>query len=136
MTTEVGDLATLYLRGVPAPLVREAKVAAARRGITLTALVAEALARCLDAAPPGGEELPADLQAEKAWYEAHQKDLAGRYRGQYVAIVDQRVVDHDKAFGPLANRVFARFGVRPIFMPRCLDGDRVANLPSPRIARR
>lgn len=136
MTTEVGDLATLYLRGVPEPLVRMAKVAAARRGITLTAMVAEVLARSLDEGPSGGEEFPADLQAEKAWYEAHKKDLVRRYRGQYVAIVDQRVVDHDKAFGPLAHRAFSRFGVRPIFMPRCLDGDRVASLPSPRIARR
>jgi heme exporter protein D len=35
---------TLYLRGLPRQLVREAKAAAARRGSTLAALVSDSLA--------------------------------------------------------------------------------------------
>ena len=39
------DGATLYLRGLPRTVVRESKARAARRGITLTAYVAEILVR-------------------------------------------------------------------------------------------
>ncbi|MDR7397448.1 MAG: DUF5678 domain-containing protein [Armatimonadota bacterium] len=45
---------TLYLRGLPEPLVREAKATAARRGITLAALVAEALRQVVDTPPATG----------------------------------------------------------------------------------
>ena len=58
---------TLFLRNIPAELVREAKTAAARRGKTLTALVSEALSRSLrveDAAPDPAD----DLQRDMMWY--------------------------------------------------------------------
>lgn len=80
-------------------------------------------------------DLPVGLQAEKAWYEAHREDLLRRYRGEYLAIVNQRVIDHDKAFGALARRVFERVGVRPVFMPKCSERERAARLPSPRLVR-
>lgn len=128
-------MATLYLRGVPESLVREAKAAAARRGITLTALVSEALTRALQVGQAGEAELPPDLRAEMAWYEAHRDDLLKRYRGEYLAIVNRRVVDRDKTFGALAARVFERLGVRPVFMPKCVPGERVVSIPTPRAAR-
>lgn len=135
----------LYLRGVPQTLVREAKAAAARRGITLTALVTETLAGALQGGPPGGTShlkrpLPADFRESMAWFEAHRETLKRRYAGEYLAIVKNRVVDHDREFDPLARRVFARLGVRPIFMPRIParrgeDDAEVINIPSPRLLR-
>lgn len=128
-------MATLYLRGVPERLVREAKAAAARRGVTLTVLVSEALVQILGVDVPGQTELPEDLQVEMVWYEAHRQDLLRRYRGEYLAIANQEVIDHDKQFGPLAKRVFKRLGVRPVFMPKCIGDERIVNIPSPRLVR-
>lgn len=126
---------TLYLRGVSDPLVREAKAVAARRGITLTRLVSEALAETLRArAPKEGKRLDS-LKADMAWYHAHKDDLLGRYGGEYAAIMSQKVIDHDKEFGRLAGRIFARFGARPVFMPKIVSGERTVHIPSPRVLR-
>lgn len=134
--------ATLYLRGVPGELVREAKAVAARQGKTLTALVTETLAAALRAGPGkrfgARRDLPPDFRKSMAWFEAHKKTLTRRYPGEYVAIVGARVVDHDRQFDPLARRMFARLGVRPIFMPRIPargegDAEPTVNVPSPRL---
>ncbi len=126
---------TMYLRNMPGRLAREAKSAAARRGTTLTAIVREALERYLSdnrEAPP--DELE-PLAKDMAWYEANKRKLLRRYAGQYVAIVDGHVVDHDKEFAPMAQRVFRRYGVRAIFMPKVVPGQRVVHLPSPQLVR-
>ncbi len=126
-------MATLYLRSVPDHVVREAKAAAARRGITLTAFVTEALTDIVNAEQPNGA--PDDLRSEISWYEAHKDELLRRYRGEYLAIANQRVVDHDKMFGTLARRTFKRLGLRPVFMPKCTEGERLVRIRSPRVAR-
>jgi len=135
MLTEVIAMArplrntTLYLRGVPTDLVRELKARAARQGSTLTALATTALTRALET--ESQDDLK-PLQADMAWYEAHRRSLLRRYAGEYLAIVERRVLDHDADFNALAARVFAKVGVRPIFMPQCLATDHVVHLRSPR----
>ncbi len=144
--------ATLYLRGLPEAVVREAKAAAARRGITLAALVGEALQRLValpaDAgvAPEGAQRTPeppaarggasaaalAGLSESVRWFEENRRRLLRRYRNQYVAIEGGRVIDHDRDFDALARRVFARVGVRPVFIPKVTAEERVVSLPSPR----
>lgn len=128
-------LSALYLRGVPEQLVRESKAQAARRGITLAAFVTEALFRALGAEPDAGRTPPHGLEADMAWYEANRDRLLVRYSGQYLAIVNGEVVDHDREFGTLARRVFERLGPRPVLMPRCVPGERVVSVPSPRVLR-
>ncbi len=128
-------MATLYLRAVPEHLVREAKAAAARRGLTLTAFVTDALGQALGSEGPEQRGNSVNLEAEMAWYQSHKPELLRRYAGEYLAVVDRKVLDHDRAFDPLARRVFKRLGVRPVFMPRCVDGERVVSLPSPRVVR-
>lgn len=76
-----------------------------------------------------------DLQADQDWFATNRQDLEERYPGQYVAVVDGEVIDHDPEFAPLARRVLARFGRRPVLMPRCVPDDRVVDLPSPRVQR-
>ena len=122
---------TLYLRNVPAALVREAKVQAAREGTTLTAVVIAAMERSL--APAGEAALlsAADLRESMEWYEANRARLLRRYRGQYVAIVAREVVGHDADFASLAARVLARFGTKPIFMPRVTEGAHRVRVRSP-----
>ena len=120
---------TLYLRGVPKDLVRELKAQAARQGLTLTALATTTLARALGSEPQ--EDLK-PIEGDMAWYAAHKRQLLRRYHGEFLAIVDRRVVDHDRDFSTLAARVFAKVGVRPVFMPQCLADDQVVHLRSPR----
>lgn len=130
------DRATLYLRGVPRNLVREAKALAARRGITLTALVVEALAREVEPrAGPRAGGVPRELRADAAWYEAHRRELLRRYRGQYLAIREGKVIDHDRDFAALARRVFEHLGPHPVYMPKCVPERRIVRAPSPRVAR-
>lgn len=125
--------ATLYLRGVPRDLVREAKVTAARRGITLTALVKEALASTLERSLSLAEDLPEDFRRDWAWYERNKSKLLKRYRNQYVAIINRKVVDHDTESHTLAQRVFDRYGVRSIPMPKVIAKERVVHIYSPRL---
>ena len=126
---------TLYLRGMSGELVREAKAKAARRGVTLATVVSEALTRALedDDVPTG--EVDRELRASERWYARQRPSLLKRYRGQYVAIRDGAVIDHDSEFAALAARVFARLGVRPVFMPRVLEREEPVRIRSPRVAR-
>lgn len=107
----------LFLREMPTDLIREAKALAARRGQTLTAVVAEALSRSLGVV----EGEPSGIERDMAWYATQHKQLVRRYHGQYVAVIDQAIVDHDRNFDALARRVFAKHGHRSIFMPLVAD---------------
>jgi hypothetical protein len=110
------DTTTLYVRGVPVRVVRGAKAAAAREGLTLGGWVADRLARAAGArgATGASDALTSDL----AWYESNEARLERKYAGEYVAIVGQKVVDHDADFEALAERTFGRYGTRSICMPR------------------
>jgi hypothetical protein len=121
----------LYLRGMRRPLVREAKAEAARRGSTLAALVSDSLARTLAEGGPRPAR-DTELHESRLWYERHRAGLLARYRGQYLAVIDGRVVDHDSDFSALAERVFARHGARRVFMPRVQEKDAPARMRSPR----
>ncbi len=123
---------TLYLRKIPAMLVRELTARAAHEGVSLTALVTDALTRAVG--PESRDELE-PLEADMTWYEAHRRQLLRQYRDEYLAIVDRRVFDHDPDFSALAARVFAKVGVRPIFMPQCVETDQTVHLRSPRVIR-
>lgn len=122
----------LFLRNLPVELVRETKAAAARRGKSLTAFVSEALARSLRVEDATSDE-PDVLADDIAWYQSNRSKLLQRYQGEYVAIVNGAVVDHDRDFSALAKRVFDRFGYRSIYMPRVQREEAVVRIRSPRI---
>jgi len=136
MLTEVSvmaqqDTGTLYLRGVPRQLVREAKAEAARRGMSLTAFAKDALAKALGTTAGEDEEGIQSIRPDLDWFEANRKRLLRRYRDEYVAIVNRKIVDHDPDFGALARRVFAKYGVKSIAMPKVTPEERVINIPTP-----
>ncbi|HLW47971.1 MAG TPA: hypothetical protein VKW09_09415 [bacterium] len=124
---------TLYLRDLPKELVRNLKAQAALRGLTLTALAMEILSEAA-----GRESLAAlkPIEADMAWYGAHRAELLRRYRGENIAIFDQKLIDHDKDFGAMAQRVYGKIGVRPVFMPLCEDPEPVMYFHSPQIIER
>jgi hypothetical protein len=126
------DVTTLYLRGVSRRAAREAKAAAARAGKPLGRWVSEQIGLAAEA--PVAATDSGSLDADLAWFEAHRSQLQRKYSGEYVAIVDQQVVDHDAQFDALATRVFARFGVRSVCMPRVART--VVHVRTPRRARK
>jgi len=130
---------TLYLRALPEALVREAKATAARRGITLAALVSEALQRAVGSKvgrgqPTRGKGTVQGLTESMRWFEENRERLLRRYRDQYVAVDRNQVIDHDRDFDMLARRIFAKLGTRPIFIPKVTAEERVVRIPSPRVA--
>jgi Family of unknown function (DUF5678) len=127
----------VYLRGLPSDVVREAKAAAAQRGVTLAGFVAETLARAVRQREPSAETT-ADLTSDMRWYEKNRERIAREHAGEYIAIIDRKLVDHDADFEALAERVFEREGSRNIFMPLVGAGasKRKLHVPSPRQSRR
>ncbi len=130
------DTGTLYLRGVPRELVREAKVEAARRGISLTAFAREALARALGRTSEEDQDAIRPIRPDLEWFEANRKKLMRRYRNEYIAILNRKVVDHDPEFGALARRVFAKYGVKAIAMPKVTERERVIHVRTPWVVER
>ena len=126
---------TLYLRGIPEGLVRRAKVRAAEQGTTLSAVVASALERHLDSADAEPDPQIAALASDMDWYADDRDAVLRDHEGDYVAIVDHAVVDHDTAFAPLASRISERYGRRPVFITRCDREERPLRLRSPRVPR-
>jgi hypothetical protein len=124
----------VYLRGIPSDVIREAKAAAARRGVTLAGFVADTLARAVREPDPEAKQAD-DLSDEMRWYERNRARIARRFHGEYVAIIDQRVIDHDLDFERLATRVFENNGTRNVFMPRVTAAGHVLHVRSPRVRR-
>ncbi|HKP63263.1 MAG TPA: DUF5678 domain-containing protein [Polyangiales bacterium] len=125
----------VYLRGIPSDVVREAKAAAARRGVTLAGYVADALGRAVKQRDSAADPT-SDLSREQRWYEKQRERLVREYDGEYVAIIGQSVIDHDEDFEALAERVFASQGARNIFMPLVGKARPAARVRSPRVQRR
>ena len=123
---------SVFLRGVPRDVMRLAKAEAARRGETLGRVVTSALRSALD---PEATDAPHELANDVAWFDAHRPALCRKYEGSFVAIVDGRVIDHDRDFDKLARRVFGELGTRAIFMPRVEREPEVRKIRSPRTRR-
>jgi hypothetical protein len=134
MSSSVGKK-PVYLRGIPADLVREAKAVAARRGITLAGFVADTLASAVKQQGPGITRAD-ELGSEMRWYQRNRERLVRELDGEYVAIVGNRVIDHDEHFEALAERVFARDSTLEVFMPRVSADPRAIRVRSPRVGRR
>lgn len=128
---------TLYLRNMPRSVIRGAKAAAARRGSTLTRFVSEALERALETGPGEGVATPevGGLAESMAWFDRNRERLSARHRGEFLAILGERVLDHDPDFDALARRVFDRAGGQPLYMPHVVDPQPTRRVRSPRVVR-
>ena len=47
------------------------------------------------------------------WVGAHLGELTKQFAGEVVAVLDQRVVDHDKSYGKLVERIKKKYPVAP-----------------------
>jgi len=73
-------------------------------------------------------------QGQQAFKQMQSK-LLKTHKGQFVAVLDNQVIDADSEIGTLARRVYARFGYRPIYMQKVTEQPRAARIFSPRIVR-
>jgi hypothetical protein len=113
---------------MPRSVVREAKAKAARQGMTLAKVVTDALVRSSDT----DESADDDLAEAIDWYAQNRARLLRRYRGEYLAILGDRMLDHDEDFAALAERVFRTIGERPVYMPKVGAEEELVRVRSPR----
>ena|SRR5438046_1164063 len=81
---------------------------------------------------PQGQETHA-LADERRAFERQRAQLLRRYKGQYVAVYEGRVVDHDPDDEALACRLFVKLGDVPFYIARVEERPTVYDLPSPEI---
>lgn len=87
---------------------------------------------------PGEESQPTDyvkFQDAKRYFQEHKAQILEKYSGNFVAILDEAVVDHDKNFSELAKRIYEKFGYQTIYMPFVESKPSVLRIPSPRVGK-
>jgi hypothetical protein len=76
------------------------------------------------------------IQAEAEAFCSMHAELAEKYLGQYVAIHDGKVVDHDEDFQTLHSRIRQLFGRQPVLLRQVeVEPERVLTFHSPRLER-
>ena len=72
------------------------------------------------------------IKAEARTFRSMHTELAEKYLGQYVAIHNGKVIDHDEDFQALHSRIRQRFGRQPVLLRRVEAGpERVLTFRSP-----
>jgi hypothetical protein len=76
------------------------------------------------------------IKAEADAFRSMHAEMVREYLGQYVAVHNGQVVDHDQDFQSLHNRIRQRFGHRPVLLRRVeAEPERVLVFRSPRLER-
>ncbi|MBI3761454.1 MAG: hypothetical protein HY260_06275 [Chloroflexi bacterium] len=76
------------------------------------------------------------IRAESNAFEEQKQSLLDQYRGEYVAVHEGKVIDHDPSLRALHLRVFAKLGHTPVLLKKVTDEpDRVLVFRSPKIVR-
>jgi len=76
------------------------------------------------------------IKAEAEAFCSMHAELAEKYLGQYVAIHDGKVVDHDEDFQTLHSRIRQLFGRQPVLLRQVeVEPERVLTFHSPRLER-
>lgn len=73
------------------------------------------------------------IKSAQKYYEEHRETLFKKYKGKYIAILNNKVIGSDKDFSKLAQRVYKKYGYQTIYMPFVDTKEKVVRIPSPRI---
>ncbi len=74
------------------------------------------------------------IGVEQDAFEKQKPELLSKYRGEYIAMHEGQVIDHDSSAGTLHKRVFARLGHTPVLLKQVIDEpDRDLVIRSPRL---
>jgi len=114
---------------VPAELADEIRREAEAEGTTTEAVLAAAWRHYRTLAQRK------KIEAEMAWWESRPPEERARYAGEYVAVHNKEVVDHDPDPVALNGRVRKRFGRIAVMMIPA-EGPREIRILSPRLERR
>lgn len=77
-----------------------------------------------------------NIKAEAEAFRSMHTTLVEKYLGQYVAIHDGKVVDHDEDFQTLHSRIRQRFGRQPVLLRQVKSKpERVLTFRSPQLER-
>lgn len=77
----------------------------------------------------------AKFQEARKYFQENKTQILEKYRGNFIAILDNSVVDHDREFSELAKRVYEKFGYQTIYMPFVEAQPSVLSIPSPRVGK-
>ncbi len=73
------------------------------------------------------------LELAKKYYEEHKHLLLKKYRGKYIAILNNKIVGSGKDFSLLARRVYKKYGYQTMYMPFVNVKEKIVRIPSPRV---
>jgi len=51
-----------------------------------------------------------------SWFEKHYNELVEKFDGEFVAVYEQKVVDHDKELNALMKRIESKYSADRIFV--------------------
>jgi len=71
----------------------------------------------------------------KKYFQENRTQILEKYTGNFIAILDNAVVDHDRNFSELAKRIYEKFGYQTIYMPFVESKPSVLRIPSPRVGK-
>ncbi|MGQ9627512.1 MAG: hypothetical protein ACUVV0_11480 [Anaerolineae bacterium] len=75
----------------------------------------------------------AALERESETFQRLHDQLLETYKGQFVAIIGDQVVDSDFDNCELARRVYARFGYIPVYIQKVEEAPTIYEIPSPEV---
>jgi len=87
---------------------------------------------------PGEGARPEDyvkFQEARRYFQENKAQILEKYNGDFIAILDNLVVDRDRSFSELAIRVYEKFGYQAIYMPFVESEPSVLRIPSPRVGK-
>jgi len=71
------------------------------------------------------------LEFSKRYFEENKASLLTKYKGKYVAILNNRVIGSHKDFSKLAQRVYKKHGYQTVYMPFVEVKKKIFKIPSP-----
>jgi hypothetical protein len=121
----------VHLRGIPAEIERLAKAEAARRGITLSEFISQAIVLATRAHESDAGRRLAPLAVERVWYGDHREEVAHKYGGKIVAILNSGVIYAGDTLVDVATDVRSRVGDRPVYVVNLAIPRKPILAPSP-----
>jgi len=110
------------------PLASQIRREAEAQGIPVEKLIEAALRRYRF------EAQRAKINAEALWWRTAPADTQAQYAGEFVAVHNQQVVDHDRDEESLRQRIRARYGKTAILLTPA-EGRRELRIVSTRLSR-
>lgn len=73
------------------------------------------------------------FEISKEYYKENKNELLKKYKGKHIAIIGKKVVDSDKDFSKLAQKIYKKYGYQTIYMPFVEEKEEIVKIPSPSV---